>query len=60
MHSNPAFSGYTGTAHFMTHGRYQWNKVNENFNDNILEASYIVSKGKNYTNKTNKTKIMII
>lgn len=54
MHSNPAFSGYTGTAHFITHGRYQWNKVNENFNDNILEASYIVSKGKNYTNKTNK------
>ena len=54
MHLNPAFTGYTGNIHYLTHGRYQWNKVNENFNDNILELSGILSKSKNHLDKTNK------
>ena len=38
-YTNPAFTSYEGGTKILLHSRNQWNKVNENFNNSILEVS---------------------
>ena len=39
MNTNPAFSSYEGGVRILLHSRNQWNRLNENFNNSLLEIS---------------------
>ena len=47
MNTNPAFASYEGGVRVLLHSRNQWNRINENFNNTLLEVSSRVSLSKN-------------
>ena len=53
LYSNPAFSGYEGANKILLHSRNQWNHMDENFNNSILEISTNIKLNDN--NRKTKT-----
>ena len=47
MNTNPAFASYEGGIRVLLHSRNQWNRINENFNNSLLEMSSRVILNKN-------------
>jgi len=39
MYTNPAYASYEGGTRILLHSRNQWNRINENFNNSLLELS---------------------
>ena len=47
MNTNPAFASYEGGVRILLHSRTQWNRLNENFNNSLLEISSRIKLNKN-------------
>ena len=47
MNTNPAFASYEGGVRVLLHSRNQWNRLNENFNNSLLEVSSRIKLNKN-------------